>query len=158
MRYICIVFLVAGLMSSFTAISQESQRSQKDVFQSSYNASKKKIQSQKYQFIGGYVYNNKNREKIDDNSNTFIINTSNVKGSLTSLSTEKKTFILDGMIRNYEAVFNDDKQTIRVEFKVETESEMYDVFIDVKSNGNAFLTVKKSPMDIISWTGKIKAL
>ena len=158
MRYIYIVFLVAGLMSSFTAIAQENQQSQQDVFQSIYNASKEKIQSQQYQYIGEYVYQNKTREILEGNSNTLSINGSNANGKITALKKANKTFVVDGTIKDYDVDYNDSKRTIRVKFKVESPAEGYDVLIDVKPNGNAFLTLKNSAMETISWTGKLAAL
>ncbi len=148
-----LILLVTLISLSATTFScAQTKTSQKEKFQTAYNNSKALVETQNFQFVGEMVYTNKNREKLDSDSSTIIVGESLVSGKVISLSTVNKTFVIDGAKKNYKASFNDDKQHIAIEFSVND----YKVFIDIKPNGNAFLTVSSGLDNSISWTGSIK--
>ena len=102
------------------------------------------------------VYNNKKRERLNSDSNTIVINKSEVSGSVISLISDNKTFDVTGTIVNYKTSFDDDKEQISITINIKTSTQMLDMFIDIKSEGNAFLTVSTGNYNTISWTGKLK--
>ncbi|BAO77402.1 DUF4251 domain-containing protein [Winogradskyella sp. PG-2] len=147
-----IILLVAIFSISATTYScAQSKSTQKEKFQSTYNNSKALVENHTYQFVGDLVYNNKRREKLGDNA-IININKSSVSGEMVGLTNDRKSFIIDGKIEGYKNEFNDEKQHISIEFSVGERK----VFIDIKPNGNAFLTVSSGPGNSISWTGRIE--
>ncbi|WP_296385219.1 DUF4251 domain-containing protein [Winogradskyella sp.] len=147
-----ILLVILFSLSATTFSYAQTKTSQKEKFQTTYNSSKALVKSQAFQYIGNVVYNNKKRERLDSNTNTISINKSKASGQVKSLSNLNKTFDLDGEIEDYMVSFNDDNQRISIEFSV----NQYNVFIDIKPNGNAFLTVSSGANNTISWTGRIK--
>lgn len=148
-----IVILVTLFSLSATTFScAQTKTSQKEKFQATYNTSKALVETQNFKFIGDVVYTNKNREKLDSDSSIIIVGESLVSGKVVSLSVDNKTFLIDGAKKNYKVSFNDEKQHIAIEFSVNE----YKVFIDIKPNGNAFLTVSAGLSNSISWTGHLK--
>ncbi|MEH1007982.1 hypothetical protein VDP25_09565 [Winogradskyella sp. ECml5-4] len=150
-----IIYLALLLCFSATTItSAQSKPSQKEIFASTYHSSKTAIKAQQYQFVGLVVYNNKERQRLEADSNTLKIESDNISGTLSSLGTY--TFLTDtskNKITNYKASFNDDAQEIVIEFNV-GEAKFH---INVKANGNAFLTLK-SGVNNITQTGKIERI
>ena len=139
-------------ISATTYTCAQTRVSQKEKFQATYNNSKALVKSLTFKYVGEVVYNNKQREMLDGNTNTISIDKSKVSGQVVSLRNANKTFDIEGGIENYKVSFNDDNQRISIEFSVNT----YQVFIDIKPNGNAFLTVSDNIGNNISWTGRIK--
>ncbi|WP_339751618.1 DUF4251 domain-containing protein [uncultured Winogradskyella sp.] len=139
-------------ISATTYTCAQTRVSQKEKFQATYNNSKALVKSLTFKYVGEVVYNNKQREMLDGNTNTISIDKSKVSGQVVSLSNANKTFDIEGELENYKVSFNDDNQRISIEFSVNT----YQVFIDIKPNGNAFLTVSDNIGNNISWTGRIK--
>lgn len=153
-KLILLTLLFSLAVTSFACA--QTKESQKAKFQTTYTSSKALVETQHYNFIGEMVYSNKNREKLSDDSNTIVINKSEVTGKVISLSTENKSFDVNGTRENYKASFDDDKQHIAIQFNVKTATQTLEVFIDIKPNGNAFLTVSAGNDNTISWVGKIK--
>ena len=143
------IFSISIVTSSFA----QSKVSQKEKFQSIYDTTKTLVETQVYQFIGEVVYNNKKREKLDSNSNSISINKSTASGYLTALSSENKSFKISGSIDNYKISFKDEKQQIYIEFNVGDDT----FYIDIKPNGNAFLTIKNSDKSTASYVGRLTA-
>tara|TARA_R110002124_G_scaffold38563_3_gene122345 strand:- start:10565 stop:11020 length:456 start_codon:yes stop_codon:yes gene_type:complete len=139
-------------ISATTYTCAQTRVSQKEKFQATYNNSKALVKSLTFKYVGEVVYNNKQREMLDGNTNTISIDKSKVSGQVVSLRNANKTFDIEGELENYKVSFNDDNQRISIEFSVNT----YQVFIDIKPNGNAFLTVSDNIGNNISWTGRIK--
>ena len=144
-------------LSATTYTCAQKKQTQNKKFQTTYNNSKAIVETQRYNFVGEIVYSNKNREKLSEDSSIIAINKSEILGKVISLSTDNKSFDVNGIIENYKASFDDDKQQIAIQFKVKTTTQTLDVFIDIKPNGNAFLTVSSGNYNTISWTGKIKS-
>lgn len=153
-KLILLALLFSLSVTSFTCA--QAKETQKAKFQTTYNRSKAIVETLRYNFVGEMVYSNKNREKLSDDSNTIMINKSKVSGKVISLSTENKSFDVNGTIENYKASFDDDKQQIAIQFNVKTATQTLEFFIDIKPNGNAFLTVSSGNYNTISWVGKIK--
>jgi hypothetical protein len=151
--------LLAILFSLFasTYTCAQIKETQKEKFQSTYTSSKAIVETQHYNFVGELVYNNKKREKLSNDSNTIAIKKSEISGKVISLQSENKSFDVNGTVENYKASFDDDKQHIRIQFTVKTTTQTLEIFIDIKPNGNAFLTVSSGNYNTISWTGKIES-
>jgi len=154
-KLVLLTILFSLSVSTYTCA--QIKETQKEKFQITYKSSKAIVETQHYNFVGEMVYNNKKREKLSNDSNTVSINKSEISGKVISLQSENKSFGLNGAIENYKASFDDDKQNIRIQFNVKTTSRNIEVFIDIKPNGNAFLTVSSGNFNTISWTGKIKS-
>lgn len=142
------------MLFSFSATTfcfAQTEASQKEKFQATYNSLKALVETQTYQFIGEVVLENKKREKLDRNSNTLAVNKSQISGQLVSLSQVNKRFELNGAIEKYQVSFSDDKQQISIEFRVNKDQ----VSIAIKPNGKAFLTVSSGNGINISQVGFI---
>lgn len=147
------LIILALLAFSATSIScAQSKVSQEEKFQSIYNSNKALIETQSYQFIGEWVFDNKKRRQLDTEVNVIKIEASTCSGQLKALNADKSIDI-SGAITNYKANFNDEKQQISIEFAVNGSM----VYIDIKQHGSIFLTVKSS-VNNISQVGKIKHL
>ena len=120
------------------------------MFQSTYNEVKALVQSKDYKFAGEVVFNNKKRTRLDQALNTITISENEVSGQVSSL--DNKTVAINGKITNYNVNFDDDSQKISIEFNVENMK----VYIDIKPNGNAFLTIR-SGVDDITQAGKVES-
>lgn len=135
-----------------TGISAQSKNSQKESFQATYNAIKASVKSNNFKYVGNYVFNNRQREKLEADSNTLAINKENVSGQLTSLKGVSPSEInINGVVNDYSVLFNDEKQTITIDIGTED----YQLSIDIKPNGNAFLSISDGLSKNITQVGKI---
>ncbi len=153
-KMVVLTLLFSFLLSAFNCA--QSKEIQPEKVNDYYESSKNIVKNKHYYFIGEVVYSNKNKEKLNSNANTIEINNSKVSGIVMSLKIENKSFNITGDIENYKALFEDDKRHISVSFDVTRVNQTYSVFIDVKPNRNAFLTVSTGNYNTISWTGTIK--
>ncbi|WP_299519068.1 DUF4251 domain-containing protein [Winogradskyella sp.] len=150
MKRLILLTIFLGFSSVVTSYAQ-SKVSQKEKFEATYNKIKAIVQSKDYQFVGEMVYHNKKRERLEVNSNTVTVDRNNVSGKVSSLSSKRTTIEVDGRMKNYNVNFDDDSQQISIEFT----SDNVGFYIDVKPNGNAFLTAKRANSEITQ-VGKIK--
>jgi len=151
--------ILLALLFSFTVnihVSAQSKETRKAQFQSTCNSTKSLVNSQVYNFIGDVVFDGSTREKLNSDSNTIVINKSNITGKLTALQSKKNTLDVNGAIEDYTVTSNDDKQQVLVQFKVVTAAQTLDANIQIKPNGNAVLRVSSNSGDIITWVGFIK--
>jgi hypothetical protein len=146
-----ILIVILFSLSATTYSCAQSKSAQKEKLKATYNNSKALVNTQTFHFVGELVYNNKNREKLSSDAK-ISINESSVSGKVISLSHQKKSFYLGGDIENYKTVVDDETQQISIEFSV----NKHKVFIDIKPNGNAFLTISSGADNTISWTGHIE--
>ncbi|WP_296317423.1 hypothetical protein [Winogradskyella sp. UBA3174] len=140
-KIVCII--VCALFTTY-GIAQNKQ-TQKASFQLSYNNLKSLVQSKAYKFTGNFVYNNKNREKLENNTNTIVVNRNEASCNITSLSFENKKIETNGPMQNYNVKFDDEKQAIAINFKIGNN----EIYLDIKPNGNTFLTAKSSVINIM---------
>ena len=148
--------ILLALLFSLTAITTsnaQTKSTQKETFQATYDDMKALVQSKTFAYVGDYVFNSKRRIKLDGNTNTVNINNTEATGQIEALATTKSTKGIKGKISNYNVSFNDDKQQISIEFKVDDTN----VNIDIKPNGNAFFTLKSSGTTI-SQVGRLKTI
>ncbi|EDP70888.1 hypothetical protein FBALC1_09013 [Flavobacteriales bacterium ALC-1] len=146
-----IITLVVLCVSSLALLNAQ-QKTQKELFQATYNNSKALAQKQQFSFVGEVVFSNKKRETLDGESNTVKIDKSEISGEIKLLSSDNSSFNFDGNLKNYKVAFDDDKQQIAIVFNV----NQHEVLIDIKPNGNAFLSISSSNNNAISWRGKIE--
>ena len=156
MKTFTLFTLLFSLFASTYAFAQTKEEQNK-LFQATYNQSKVLIQSKDYTFVGEMVYDNKTREGLKSDFNSITIKKSRVSGALATLSSDNRTFDLNGKIEGYKVSFDDEKQQISIRFTVKTESQPLEVRIDIKPNGNAFLEVKRKSSSA-SYKGKLKSL
>lgn len=138
-----IVFILVCAVFTTYATAQQKQ-TQQDAFQATYNNIKALVQSKDYKFNGTFVYSNKNREQLATETNTLVVKRNNANVNIIGLSFNNKTITTKGSIQNYKVTFNDEKQIIAINFKVNN-AEFY---LDIKPNGNTFLTAKSSGVTI----------
>jgi len=146
-----VLLVILFSFSATTFCFAQTEVSQNEKFQATYNSSKALVETQTYQFIGEVVLENNKREKLDRNSNTVTVNKSQISGQIVSLSQVNKRFYFNGVIEKYQVSFNDDKQQISIEFRVNKDK----VSIAIKPNGKAFLTVSSGNGINISQVGFI---
>lgn len=147
-----IITCIALCISSLALLNAQTNKTQKELFQATYDNSKALVQAQQFNFVGEVVYNNKKRETLDGESNTIKIDKSEVSGKIKSLNTNNTSIDFNGNLENYKVLFDDDKQRITVTFNI----NKHEVFIDIKPNGNAFLSTSSDINNGVSWRGKIK--
>jgi hypothetical protein len=155
MRNFFILFVFTlGLARNMSA--QSASLENQTGFERSYKRLKQLVSKKEYQYTGSYVYDNRQREPLEAGRNAIRINNSQISGMVYSMPAMNKRIDLNGVIRNYEVIFNDPKQRINIAFKVDTPSAKdIDVFIRISANGNAFLTVSSDKNADIKWTGKL---
>jgi len=157
MKKIVLIALLFSL-SVTTFLTAQSKQTQREVFATTYHNTKTLVNSQQFLYVGEMVYNNETREVLNDEINTLIINKSQVSGKVVSIKSDKKTVNVTGKIENYNVSFDDQKQEVNITFNVNTGNKTATLNIEVKPNGNAFLTVSSAGVENISWTGKLKNL
>ncbi|WP_299128646.1 DUF4251 domain-containing protein [uncultured Winogradskyella sp.] len=145
-RIAILIFLVFVSASTYSCAQKMTQ---KEKFQSTYDTAKRLVLSKDYKFVGEVVYSNKNRETLEPNTNFIDIKQDNATVNLNKLRS-KDNHKLKDTITDYKVDLDDEKQTIAISFKI-NDNEFY---IDVKPNGNAFLTLKNG-LDYTSQVGKI---
>lgn len=157
MKKLVLIALLFSL-SATTIVTAQSKQTQKEVFASTYHNTKTLVNTQQFLYVGEMVYNNETREVLNDEIKTLTIDKSEVSGKVISVRSDKKTINVTGKIEDYMASFDDQKQEVNISFNVKTESATVTINIEIKPNGNAFLTVSSAGNEKISWTGKLKSL
>ncbi|QNK77875.1 hypothetical protein H7F37_01930 [Winogradskyella sp. PAMC22761] len=153
MKKLVLLVVLFSLSTSFY-VNAQSKKVQNEGFEATYKSMKAITDSQHYQYVGDVVYNSDDRKILDKDLNQLEINTTSVKGSLTSLSSfTYNTKTSNSKITNYEVTFNDEKQTVLIEFNLDKDK----FIIEVKPNGKAFLTLS-SDVNNIRQTGMIKRI
>jgi len=153
MKKLVLLVVLFSLSTSFY-VNAQSKKAQNDGFEATYQNMKAITNSQHYQYVGHVVYNSENRKILDQDSNQLEINTKSLKGILNSLSSfTYETKSSNSKITNYQVTFNDEKQTVLIEFNLDEDK----FSIEVKPNGKAFLTLK-SGVNNITQTGVIKRI
>ncbi|MFP4846752.1 hypothetical protein [Winogradskyella sp. PE311] len=143
------------LLFSFSATTYscaQTKATQKEKFQSTYNSVKSNVKSKAYKFIGEVVYSNKDRTLLEGDNNEITIAKNEASGFIKALVSSKNVDV-SGVIENYLVSYDDDKQQISIKFEIKND----EFYIDIKPNGNAFLTFK-SGTDYITQVGKIEKL
>lgn len=131
------IFILAVLMC-FMATNYscaQSKTTQKEKFQSTYNNLKTIVLSKSYKYEGEVVYTNKDRELLKDKLSVITISQDDINANLEAL-TNNTNYRTTGKIKDYKVTFDDDKQVIAIEFKKDKD----EFYIDIKPNGNVFLT------------------
>ncbi|MBV7268244.1 DUF4251 domain-containing protein [Winogradskyella luteola] len=152
MKYLIILILLFSF-SATNLVSAQSKETQKEQFQSTYNAMKALVKAKEFKYVGEVVFKADKRQMLDSTTNILTVNQAYSSGSLSTLDSITKGIQVDGEISNYIIDFNDDSQQISVQFSVNN----MEIYIDIKPNGNAFLTVKGT-VNKITQRGKLKSI
>ncbi|MEO1031231.1 MAG: DUF4251 domain-containing protein [Bacteroidota bacterium] len=123
----------------------------KDRAEAIYLGHKALVETQNFKFVADWVFNNDTRKEVPGDLNTIRINTSEVKGLLATVDSDRKAIAFKGNITNYSAQFNDDNQEIFIGFQVDN----YSVSIEVKSNRTVFLSLNTTNGETIKYKGSI---
>jgi hypothetical protein len=143
MKHIIILALLLSF-STHTVVSAQSKTLQKEQFQNTYNSLKALVKAKEFKYVGEVVFSNAKRERLNSDSNTLTINNTNAVGSISALEKKAKATQIKGEISNYKVNFNDDLQTISIQFNVNKMT----VYLNIKPNGNAVLTLKQGASEI----------
>lgn len=141
------LILLAVLFSLSTSLNAQEKPEQKAKFQTTYNNSKVLVETQQYQFVGDWIFYESKREKLESNSSTISINKSNISGQLVGVTEN-----LNRTINDYHVSFDDENQRISITFNIKSHT----IALDIKPNGNTFLTVVSNKGNKISYRGLIK--
>ena len=152
MRTLLLLVFLLTFSASSTSCAQ-SKTTQKEKFQPTYDHMKTIVQSKSFKFIGDYVYDSKQRTKINGEANTIVINQGALSGQTSALDTPDNNIKVDGEISDYSVDFNDEKQDISIAFR----SGERTFYIDIKANGYAFLAIK-SGNETINQVGSLVSL
>ncbi len=151
MKKIILLALVFSLSVVNTSNAQ-SKSDYKEKLQGTYDAMKTIVKSKDFKYIGEVVFENTKRERVNAEANTLMVNQAKSSGNLSGLDSKTKVE-LDGKISNYNVNFNDDSQTIHIEYGI----NKMKILIDIKANGNAFLTLEGGANNITQ-RGKLQTL
>ena len=148
------VFMLLMCFSTcISSLSAQTKVTQKEKFQSTYNKSKSLVQNKRYQFQATIVFDGNKREK---SKSTMAISNQKVSGELTSFTENKVTFFVDdSKIKNYKTVFNDEKQTILIQWNIKEGATTFDFTIEVKPNGSAILSTSQNNLEDLKWMGNL---
>jgi hypothetical protein len=146
-----IVVVILFSLSITTFSYAQTKRSQKEIFQVTYKNSKALVASQHFQFVGELVYNADKREKLESNSNGIRLNKTKVSGTLKALGKADKILEINGIVKNYNASYDDDKQSISVHFLVNGNK----VHIAILPSGKALITSNLANANAMTWLGKL---
>ncbi len=132
------------------SVNAQTVDDQKDKFSAIYAQQKAIVESQNYQFNGEWVYSDRNREQISENTSVLKIKKTTVEGEIHALSSNRKVVLLNDNISNYKVSYNDNKQAISISFSVLN----YKIDMEIRPNGNAFLKLSGSGT-VITQVGKL---
>ena len=132
------------------SVNAQTVDDQKDKFSAIYAQQKAVVESQNYQFNGEWVYSDRNREQISENTSVLRLNKTTVEGEIHALSSNRKVVLLNDNISNYKVSYNDNKQAISISFSVLN----YKIDIEIRPNGKAFLKLSGSGT-VITQVGKL---
>lgn len=151
-----IILSLVFCLTATTQISAQTNSQQNERFKAIYNGNKTLVESQDYKFIGEWIFGDDIREQLDAASNIINIEKLSSTGQLSALGSDDKTYDFDGMMENYQVNYNNEALTISIQFNVKTKaSETHKVVIEVKPNGNVFLTLNSGNSAKISYRGKL---
>ncbi|WP_426430362.1 DUF4251 domain-containing protein [Winogradskyella sp. HB-48] len=150
MKKLFIICLFVALAMPFVGFSQNPLTKEEKV-QAMYDLNKKVVQSQNFSFIATWVFSDDERSEVAENENLITIKGANFYGLLTNLDTDKP-IMLKGGLENYTTNFNDEAHQIAISFKI----GVYNAKIEVRPNGNAFLTLDTQNNETISYKGFVK--
>ncbi|WP_178985298.1 hypothetical protein [Winogradskyella helgolandensis] len=153
MKKIILLALLFSLSAS-TFVTAQTKRSQKEMLATTYHKSKTTVKSQHYQFVANVIHNSQEREILDGAINEIRINKSEVSGQLNGFSKDRVIHILKDNNSKIDTSFNDDNQQISIAIK----TAAYEMIIEVKPNGNAFLTLTGKGSSELLYTGKLVKL
>jgi hypothetical protein len=146
-----IIAVILFSLSATTFSYAQTKGSQKDIFQATYETSKVLIASKDYQFVAELVYNDVKREKLEPNSNVLRLNKTKVSGTLKAIGNANKSVEFAGTVKKYNAAYDDNNQSISVDFLVNGDK----VHIEVMPNGKAMVTCNLKAASAITWLGKL---
>jgi len=150
------IILLAVLFSFSvpTLITAQSKTSQKEIFASTYHSSKVAVKSHHYQFVADVIHNSQEREVLNGEHNQFKVHKLKVLGQLHDFSKHKVVHIINDDHSKIDTSFNDDAQLISIDIHATD----YDIKIEIKPNGKAFLTLNSREGTKLSYTGRIHKL
>lgn len=148
-----IIVLTLFSLSATSLSCAQAKTSQKEKFQAYFDEVKALVESKSYKFVGEVVYNNKNRFVLDDTTKSEVTLNGDVVSSVVYRLDKLKGVEVSGEVVNYKATINDEKQTIAIELSINKNT----FYIDIKPNGNTFLTVKYG-VNNITQVGKIQSI
>ena len=152
MKKLLVLSLITCLTIPTIGLSQD-KGIQTEKFNSLYETYESIVKSKSFQYEGEWVFEDRNREELDATTNYLKIEKKNAEGQLLSLSSKSSTVILSDSIDNYNVDFDDKKQVISIQFRVENNT----ILIVIKPNGKAFLTLTGSTIKITQ-VGRITKL
>ncbi|WP_225036388.1 hypothetical protein [Winogradskyella sp. SM1960] len=153
MKKLILLALLFSLSAS-TFVMAQSKKSQQELFASTYHNSKVAVKSQHYQFVANVVHNSQEREILDGAINQLRINKFEVEGQLHEFSKTGTIHTIKDDKSKINTAFDDEKQQISIVMKTTD----YAIAIDVKPNGNAFLTLTGNGSAKVLYTGKLVKL
>ncbi|WP_179334854.1 hypothetical protein [Winogradskyella costae] len=137
---------------SFTSfVTSQSKMSQRETFETTYQNTKATVKTQHYQFVADVIYDGQQREILNGDSNQIDINNLNVKGILHGFSKDKAIYTLKETNSDINTIVNDENQQISIVVKMSS----YSINIEVKPNGNAFLTLTGNDISKQEYAGKL---
>ena len=152
MKKLLVLCLITCLTIPSIGLSQD-KGIQTEKFNSLYETNQSIVKSKNFQFEGEWVFEDRDREELDAATNYLKIEKKNAEGQLISLSSKGSSVTLSDNIDNYNVDFDDKKQEISIQFRVENNT----ILIVIKPNGKAFLTLTGSSTKITQ-IGKITKL
>ncbi|WP_299362188.1 DUF4251 domain-containing protein [Winogradskyella sp.] len=150
MKNLIALTLILSISFSSVCFSQQ-QSSEKERAQAIYLGHKALIETQNFQFVANWVFRDDARKEVPVDRNTIKISQSNLAGLLASFGNNEEAIVLNGKINDYSTLFNDDEQQIIIKIK----TDVYDIKIDIKSNGKAFLVLKANNLQSMTYRGVI---
>ncbi|REG86164.1 DUF4251 domain-containing protein [Winogradskyella sediminis] len=149
-----ILLIVLFSFSVPTLITAQSKTSQKELFANTYHNSKNAVKSQHYQFVADVIHNSQEREVLNGEHNQFKVYKLQVVGQLHDFSKHKVVHVIKDDQSKIDTSFNDETQLISIDILATD----YDIKIEIKPNGKAFLTLNGHDGSKLSYTGRINKL
>ncbi|EPR70264.1 hypothetical protein ADIWIN_3620 [Winogradskyella psychrotolerans RS-3] len=148
-KLVLLVLLFSLSASNF--VTAQAKTSQKEMFATTYHNSKNAVKSQHYQFVANAIHDSEQREMLDGDTNQIRINKLDVTGQLHGFSKDRAIYTLKDSSSEISTAFHDEKQQISITIKMQA----YTISIEVKPNGNAFLTLTGNDITKLEYIGKL---
>jgi len=166
MKKAVILFISISFIVTSGLFAQSKKELKKQKQQEEYQATKKLVESGKFIFVPDWATTNKGRRiNLSGEGYTLKFDDKSTSADLPFFGQAyTATYGGNGGIefKNLDTAFkidyNDKKNKIVIKFSTSHQSENFDIYLSIFSNGNSSLSISSSSRSIMKYDGKVKEI
>ncbi len=162
-----LLLIISIVMITNIANSQTKKEIKEEKKEKNYEAMKSLINSGVYLFEANLLTTIKGREfGLEPQSNAIVVESGKAAGSLQyfgevnsiGANDDDGGVEFDGKLKNYKVKLNDKKKSMYISFSVEGISDNYNISMEIKEGGVAYVDIYSNNKSEITYSGKVGAL